>query len=72
MEVHETTAIGKANKCNIEDAEALAEVRKMPLLVPNVFFFSYVNEIFETSEAKQERVLQLRNWRPSHYPFYQL
>ena len=34
MEVHETTAIGKANKCNIEDDEALAEVRKIPLLVP--------------------------------------
>ena len=57
MEVHETTAIGKANKCNIEDDEALAEVHKIPLLEPNVFFFSYVNEIFETSETKTERVL---------------
>ena len=41
----------------------------MPLLEPNVFFFSYVNEMFETSETKKERVLQLRNRRPNHYPF---
>ena len=72
MEVHEKTAIRKANKCNIEDDESLAEVHKIPLLEPNVFFFSYVNEIFETSETKTERVLQLRNRRPNHYPFYQL
>ena len=52
MEVHETTAIGRANKCSIEDDEALAEVRKIPLLVPNFFLFSYVNKIFETSETK--------------------
>ena len=69
MEVHKTTAIGKANKFNIEDDEALAEV---PLLVPNVFFFSYVNEIFETSETNKERLLPLRNRGPNHYPFYQL
>ena len=71
MEVHETTAIGKANKCNIEDDEALAEVRKYPCLYPMFSFFCYVNEILETSETKKERVLQLRNRRPNHYPFYQ-
>ena len=52
MEVHETTAIGKANKCNIEDDEALAEVRKYPCLYP-MFSFFYVNEIFDTSETKK-------------------
>ena len=39
MEVRETTAIGKANKCNIEDDEALAEVRKYPCLYPMFSFF---------------------------------
>ena len=39
MEVHEATAIGKANKCNIEDDEALAEVRKYPCLYPMFSFF---------------------------------
>ena len=33
MEVRETAAMGKTNKCNIEDDEALAEeVRKYPCL----------------------------------------
>ena len=39
MEVHETAAMGKTIKCDIEDDEALAEeVRKYPCLYPMLSF----------------------------------
>ena len=69
MEVHETTAIGKANKCNIEDDEALAEVRKYPCLYPMFSFFLTETRSSRPLKQKKERVLQLRNRRPNHYPF---